>query len=551
MDLTMIVGGKAGAGIKEAGRLICSALTELGYYVFMYVDYPSLIRGGHNFVSIRLADFPINSVHKKADIIIATDKRSVKEHLEDAKDDTLWIINEVTDKDMIPKAREIIVMPFKEVAPSFFKSTSVFGGVLKLLNIDYEVGLPFVRKLKEPDKNEAIYKDAYEAGVVKFDVKPSGEKKGELVSGNDAVANGAVDGGLDIYFAYPMTPSSSVLHTLAAKKDQLGIKVIHPENEIAVINMAIGAAYAGKRSMVGTSGGGFALMVEALSLAGMTETPVVIYEAQRPGPSTGLPTYSAQSDLLFAIFAGHGDFGKVVIGVSDAEDSYSLTKEALNLAWEYQVPVIVLSDKNAAENYYISSCNEICSRIKDIRPPKMYEGDPKLYKRYQNVEDGISPLLFPGTKDAVVKANSYEHNEAGITTEDAHITKLMQDKRLRKYQKLKNDILNTKKTYEVFGNKDSDVCLISWGSNKHVLKEVANALNIKFVHVIYLEPFPEEDVKKEVSGKKLIAVECSATKQFERLLHMYGIRPDVNINKYDGRPFFEDEALELVKSYIN
>jgi Pyruvate:ferredoxin oxidoreductase and related 2-oxoacid:ferredoxin oxidoreductases, alpha subunit len=309
MDLTMIVGGKAGAGIKEAGRLICSALAELGYYVFMYVDYPSLIRGGHNFVSIRLADFPINSVHKKADIIIATDKRSVKEHLEDAKDDTLWIINEVTDKDMIPKAREIIVMPFKEVAPSFFKSTSVFGGVLKLLNIDYEVGLPFVRKLKEPDKNEAIYKDAYEAGVVKFDVKPSGEKKGELVSGNDAIANGAVDGGLDIYFAYPMTPSSSVLHTLAAKKDQLGIKVIHPENEIAVINMAIGAAYAGKRSMVGTSGGGFALMVEALSLAGMTETPVVIYEAQRPGPSTGLPTYSAQSDLLFAIFAGHGDFG--------------------------------------------------------------------------------------------------------------------------------------------------------------------------------------------------------------------------------------------------
>jgi len=136
----MIVGGKAGAGIKEAGRLICSALAELGYYVFMYVDYPSLIRGGHNFVSIRLADFPINSVHKKADIIIATDKRSVKEHLEDAKDDTLWIINEVTDKDMIPKAREIIVMPFKEVVPSFFKSTSVFGGVLKLLNIDYEVG---------------------------------------------------------------------------------------------------------------------------------------------------------------------------------------------------------------------------------------------------------------------------------------------------------------------------------------------------------------------------------------------------------------------------
>ena len=550
MDLTMIVGGKAGAGIKEAGRLICSALTELGYYVYMYVDYPSLIRGGHNFVSIRFADFPINSVHKKADIIIATDKRSVKEHLEDAKDDTLWIINEITDKSIISKAKEIIVMPFKEVAPSFFKSTSVFGGVLRLLNIDYDIGLPFIKKLKDADKNETIYKDSYDNSIVRFDVKRIGDKKGELVSGNDAVANGAIDAGLDIYFAYPMTPSSSVLHTLAKIQDEVGIKVIHPENEIAVINMAIGASYAGKRSMVGTSGGGFALMVEAISLAGMSETPIVIYEAQRQGPSTGLPTYTAQSDLLFVIFAGHGDFPKVVIGTSDAEDSYLITKEAMNLAWEYQVPVIILGDKNVAENYYISSCNDICSRLKDIRPPKMYDKDAKSYRRYQDQEDGISPLLFPGTKDAVVKASSYEHDERGITTEDANITKLMQDKRLRKYQKLKTDILKNKTTYEVFGNKDSNTCIISWGSNKHVLKEVAKVLNVKFVHVVFLEPFPEEDIKREVDGKKLINVECSATKQFEKLLHMYGIKPDITINKYDGRPFFEDEALELLKAYI-
>lgn len=550
MDLTMIVGGKAGAGIKEAGRLICSALTELGYYVYMYVDYPSLIRGGHNFVSIRFADFPINSVHKKADIIIATDKRSVKEHLEDAKDDTLWIINEITDKSIISKAKEIIVMPFKEVAPSFFKSTSVFGGVLRLLNIDYDIGLPFIKKLKDADKNETIYKDSYDNSIVRFDVKRIGDKKGELVSGNDAVANGAIDAGLDIYFAYPMTPSSSVLHTLAKIQDEVGIKVIHPENEIAVINMAIGASYAGKRSMVGTSGGGFALMVEAISLAGMSETPIVIYEAQRQGPSTGLPTYTAQSDLLFVIFAGHGDFPKVVIGTSDAEDSYLITKEAMNLAWEYQVPVIILGDKNVAENYYISSCNDICSRLKDIRPPKMYDKDAKSYRRYQDQEDGISPLLFPGTKDAVVKASSYEHDERGITTEDANITKLMQDKRLRKYQKLKTDILKNKTTYEVFGNKDSNTCIISWGSNKHVLKEVAKVLNVKFVHVVFLEPFPEEDIKREVDGKKLINVECSATKQFEKLLHMYGIKPDITINKYDGRPFFEDEVLELLKAYI-
>ncbi len=550
MDLTMIVGGKAGAGIKEAGKLICSALTELGYYVFMYVDYPSLIRGGHNFVSIRIADFPINSVHKKADIIIATDKRSVKEHLEDAKDDTLWIINEVTDKNMIKKAKEIIVMPFKEVAPSFFKSTSIFGGVLKFLNINYEIGLPFVKKLKDADKNEAIYKDAYEAAPVKFDIKQNGDKKGELVSGNDAVANGAVDGGLDVYFAYPMTPSSPVLHVLAAKKDEFGIKVIHPENEIAVINMAIGVAYTGKRSMVGTSGGGFALMTEAISLAGMSETPVVIYEAQRQGPSTGVPTYTEQADLLFAIFAGHGDFSKIVMGCSDAEDSYLLIKEALNLAWEYQVPVILLSDKNAAENYYISSCNDICSRMKDIRSPKIYQGDPKLYKRYQNEEDGISPLLFPGTKDAVVKATSYEHDERGITIEEAHLVKFMQDKRLRKHKKIQQDILKTKKTYEVFGNPNSDTCIISWSSNKHVIKEVSNVLGLKFVHVVFLEPFPEEDIKKEIEGKKLINIECSAFNKFEKLLRMYGIKPDISINKYDGRPFFEDELLETLKSHV-
>jgi len=234
MEMNVLIGGKAGAGIKEAGRMLANVLTRMGYYVFGYVDYPSLIRGGHNFVILKFSDRKLNSTDSKADLIVATDRRSISAHEADAKEDTLWIVNEKEEKAGAVKA------PFKEVAPGFFKSSSVLGVILKTLGIPMEEGLPYVEKLPQRERNLSIYREAYNSVPIRLKIPPAGGQRGEVLTGNECIALGAVDGGLEFYVAYPMTPASPVLHYLAAKGEELGVKVVHPENEIAVVNMALG-----------------------------------------------------------------------------------------------------------------------------------------------------------------------------------------------------------------------------------------------------------------------------------------------------------------------
>ena len=538
MEFNVIIGGKTGAGIKEAGRMFAQVLANLGYYSFGYVDYPSLIRGGHNFVSVRFSENPVRCVYKKADVIVATDRRSVEAHREDSKDNTLWLVEE-----KVPFEGNAIKIPFKEVAPGFFKSSSILGALLKLFGIPLEEGLPIIEKLPQRDKNEEIYRETYKRTPQRFELKKIGEKRGDIYTGNECIALGAVDGGLDFYVAYPMTPASPVLHYLAKKQDEFGIKVIHPENEIGVINMAVGIAYAGKRSMVGTSGGGFALMTETLSLIGQSETPMVIYEAQRMAPSTGVPTYTEQAELLFCMFAGHGDIPRIVLAPGNAKECYELTREALNLAWRYQVPVIVLGDKHVGECYF----TEDLKREKVVEEPKLWKSEGE-YKRYEITEDGISPLAFPGTEGIVVKATSYEHDERGITVEDAILVKRMQDKRMRKWETMKKDILSREDILEISGDLNSDKVIITWGSNEGVVNEVAKELGFKVLRPLFLEPFPEERIKKEIENAKIIvSVEESASGQFEKLLNMHGIRSHRNVRKYDGRPFFKEELAEILR----
>ncbi len=536
MEKTIIIGGKAGAGIKEAGRMLAGVLANLGYHVFGYVDYPSLIRGGHNFVTLRFSEEPVNSVDRKADIIVATDGRSIRAHEEDAKEGTVWLINEKEQKEGAVK------VPFKEVAPGFFKSSSVLGAVLKLLGIPLEEGLPFILSLPQREKNERIYREAYNSVDSMFEVKRAGERKGEIVTGNESVALGAVDGGLDFYIAYPMTPASPVLHYLAKRKSEFGIKVVHPENEIGVINMAVGVAYAGKRSMVGTSGGGFALMTETLSLIGMSETPIVIYEAQRAGPSTGVPTYTAQADLLFVTFAGHGDFPRVVVAPGTPEEAYLLMRDSLNIAWRYQVPVLILGDKHLGESYFLADIK----REKVVEEPKLWKGNGE-YRRYEITEDGISPLAFPGQEGIVVKGTSYEHDERGITVEDAKLVKRMQDKRLKKGETLREYILSREDAVVVGGNESSKKVIVTWGSTWGTALDVAKELGFKVVRPLFLEPFPADKLREEIGTAELVvSLECSASGQFERLLNMHGIKSHRNIRKYDGRPFFRDELAEML-----
>jgi 2-oxoglutarate ferredoxin oxidoreductase subunit alpha len=321
---------------------------------------------------------------------------------------------------------------------------------------------------------------------------------------------------------------------------------VHPETEIAVIGIAEGAVYAGLKSAVGTSGGGFALMVEHLSLAGQAEIPIVIVLAQRPGPATGVPTYTEQGDLFFSIFAGHGEFPRIVIAPGDIEEAFYLSADAMNLAWKFQVPVIILSDKHLSESTFSFTGDEEKIRTEES---VLWKGKGN-YKRYLYTEDGISPLAFPGDPEAIVKVNSYEHDEYGVTTEEPEIVAKGHEKRLRKMETIRENLKSTE-TVKVYGNRNSRNCIITWGSTKGAVIEVAEDLGLKVVQPLYMHPLPHKKIKEELKGcNKVVSVEVNSTAQFTTWLSYHGIKVNERILKYDGRPFTFSELKAKVKEAI-
>jgi len=358
---------------------------------------------------------------------------------------------------------------------------------------------------------------------------------------------GLVKAGLDTYISYPMTPTSPILHFLASNAEKFKLKVIHPENEIAVMLMALGFSYCGEKAAVGTSGGGFCLMTEGLSFSAMAELPVVVILGQRPGPSTGLPTYSSQTELHFALHAGQGEFARFIAAPGDAEEAYYWAGTALNLSAKFQMPAIVLTDKALGEGSY-SFDEDIVKGLKEETPLMWDRKGP--YKKYLNTATGVSPCAFVPDKDAVVKVNSYEHDENGITTEDPAVTKTMQDKRLRK-EKLLRDELENYDTVKVHGNKDSAVALLCWGSNKGVAVEAAEHFGLKVIQPIVMSPFPLGRFKEALRGvERLIAVEGNATGQLVELVNKYGVAAPEKILKYDGRPFSLDELIGKIGEIV-
>ncbi|MEE8479930.1 MAG: hypothetical protein V3T59_01690, partial [Desulfobacterales bacterium] len=429
------------------------------------------------------------------------------------------------------------------------RNTAAIGALAKVLDIEWPVLENVMMDImeKKVDLNLKIAKSAYDmvenAGI---SVPKLNQKILPLVSGNEAIALGAVQAGLNIYIAYPMTPASAILHYLAEHEDDLGVVTIHPESEIGVALMALGAAYAGARTMVGTSGGGFALMTEALSLSGQGEFPMVLVVSQRPGPGTGVPTYTMQGDLSFVIHSGHGEFAKVVLAPGDADEAFYLAGLAMNLAWKFQIPSFVLSDKHLSESLFSFEAD-----IDKVKPegPLLWDGQGE-YKRYLDTQNGISPMAYPGTPAAIVKATSYEHDEYGITTEESEQITSMQKKRLRKRKSL-IDELSKHEQVKVYGNLESRTVLISWGSTKGACMEVAEELGLKVVQPLVLEPFPAEPLRKVLTGAdKIINIEVNATGQLAKLLSSHGIRIDETILRFDGRPFTVDVLLEKVKEVL-
>jgi 2-oxoglutarate ferredoxin oxidoreductase subunit alpha len=548
-DLSILIGGKAGDGIRQAGQTLAKLLNRLGYRIFFYDDYPSLIRGGHNFSIIRASKKKIQAHNETVDLIVALNQDTVEKHKHRLNSNAIILYDSEKVEaqgvgiDFMGLVKEL------EGAP-IMRNTAALGALAKVLNIEWDLLERVITDTieKKLDLNLKIAQSAYHrAEKSGLSVSRLDQKMLPLVSGNEAIALGAVQAGLDMYIAYPMTPASSILHYLAEHENDLGVVTIHPESEIGVVLMALGAAYAGARTMVGTSGGGFALMTEALSLSGQGELPIVFVECQRPGPSTGVPTYTMQGDLSFVIHSGHGEFVKVVVAPGDAEEAFYLTGLAMNLAWKFQIPCFVLSDKHLSESIFSFDADPYKIKPED---PLLWDGQGE-YKRYLDTQNGISPLAFPGNSSATVKATSYEHDEYGLTTEESEQIARMQKKRLRKKKTLEDE-LSRHEQVKVYGNLESKTVLLCWGSTKGSCVEAAEELGLKVVQPLVLEPFPVEPLKKALSDSdKIVNIEGNATGQLAAHLSRYGICVDDMILRFDGRPFTVDFLIDKIKEVLS
>ncbi len=546
-DYSILIGGTAGQGSRKAGFIIAELFSQYGYRIFIYDDYQSLIRGGHNFSQIRASKDKVLSHRKKIDFLLALDENTFKKHRNNLDKKGVIIYN--SDRFSI-NSKEAIGIPIKTITKEaggipIMENTALIAGFAKIIGIDWQNFKEVLEEelKKSQELNLKIAKIAFEKNRSLIKVEKLKQKPLAILTGNEAVALGAVKAGLDFYIAYPMTPATGILHYLAGHKKDFNIAVAQLENEVGVVNAAVGAAYSGARTMVGTSGGGFALMTEGFSLAAQSEIPLVIIESQRMSPGTGVATYNGQGDLLFALTAGHGDILRFVIAPGDAEEACFWTGKILNLSWKYQTPSILLIDKEISESTF-SFDEKVFQKIKR-EEPLLWDKKGK-YLRYKNTKNGISPLAFPGGKNVIVKANSYEHDEFGLTVEDEKSVEEMQNKRLRKFKEMEKEI-NKLEAVKVYGNKKSKTALVVWGSTKGPAKEAAEKMNVKMVQPIIIQPFPEKQMKKALKGvNKIILTETNGTGQLGKILNCYGIKVDKKILKYNARPFFPEEIEEKI-----
>lgn len=576
IDINIKIGGEAGFGIMTTGLFVGKIATRSGYNTFEYSEYPSLIRGGHNVIEVRISDEEIYSQEMQVDILLCLNFETHQLHSGEVKDrGTIVMDEDKIDKNKLTReAREItyIHVPFAKILrenslnPVMLNNIAL-GVLTQLLGADIDIlkqliSETFSRKGQEiVDKNIMAAKLGYDfvkkshslGYSAKLPRRNNIEKK-IYVTGNEIVGLGALSSGCKFYVAYPMTPTSALLHYLASKAEKSGMVVKHAEDEISVINMALGASWAGVRSMVGTSGGGFALMVESVSLAGITETPIVIFMGQRPGPATGMPTWTEQGDLLFVLHAGHGEFPKIILAPGDIEETYQLTIKAFNLADRYQTPVFILADKYLLEGHQSVDKSKIQNlKFKIDRGKLLSEEDLsrlKSYKRYLMTDDGISPRAIPGMKGSLHQANSYEHAEDGHTSEDAADRVNQVDKRNRK---AKTYLVQDFKLPQLIGKSDAPLTLISWGSMKgpilQAMKERAGKFN--YLHFSHLWPMDEAvaDILKGL--KSTLLVENNSQGQFGQLIRMVtGIDFKNKLLKYSGRPVYPEEVISKVDELV-
>lgn len=550
---TVLIGGKAGEGVKKAAQVIAHLGMACGKYVFQNDDYQSLIRGGHNFSVVTLSDSPLYNSYKDIDLMISFDLRSIKTHAIELKPGAMHFANA---DDAAGMDTSLLRLPLSTIMKEVYGdsgnvSLAAIAIFCAVTGIDqaYLKGIISGYFKRQIDANLSYADRIYT--LVKEMSLPASLKlawenpiPGKLYTGNQLLALGAWVAGLDLYFSYPMTPASSILHYLALKRESHKVYAIHAESELAAANMAIGAAFAGKRAAVGSSGGGMALMQEAFSLAGMVEAPLLCFLSSRPGPATGVSTYTAQEDLFFALNQGHGEFPRIVASPDSFERAFSLSIELMDLAWECQSPTILLTEKHLSE----CAVNVDLSALKVPEEIAVQSSTNDLYERYAFSPSGISPLKFPGqehcSEEDVIKWNSNEHIESGIRTDDAKEIVQMRDKRNRKAAAIE---AATQKYERVATYGEGDCLVFAYGSTALELREAMHYYPFKLIVPIYLEPFPWEELKAYQNATAIIVEHASQPNFAEFLRIKLGIQSKANILRYDGRSWDSIELATAIK----
>ncbi|MBM4461800.1 MAG: 2-oxoacid:acceptor oxidoreductase subunit alpha [Chloroflexi bacterium] len=571
VDFNFMIGGEAGQGIQSVSFILSKAMMRGGYYVYSDQDFESRIRGGHSFSRVRVRDRKVRAPSEEVSILLALNKDTVDRHLDEMKPEgeALVILDERTVRSGLADKGIMLDVPLEQLAIQstanrIMSNTVALGAALGAVEYDFDL-LAGVLRQEFSRHGEKVAEDNVKAARAGYDyaLQHRGKKFGQrlkarrastkiFLTGHEAVAFGAMVAGCKFVAGYPMTPTTSILEYVAQKGRDFGVKVIQTEDEISAINMVVGAGYAGVRAMTATSGGGFCLMVEGLSLAGMTETPVVVVLGQRPGPAIGLPTRTEQGELWFALHAGHGEFPRAILAPGGIDDAFWLTIKAFNLAEKYQSPVIILTDHDLADSYSTVEPFDL-SQVTIDRGELLSEQEVNqltAYKRHLITDSGVSPRALPLVGKALVATDSDEHNEEGHSIEDAETRRQMVLKRMRKLDGLRSELGKPR----VHKKRGAKITLVGWGSTYGAIKEaqellVAEGLPVNVLHLNEIWPFPADDVALILRGsKKNIFIESNATGQLAQLTRREtGIKADATILKFDGRPFSAQYIVNGVK----
>lgn len=561
------IGGEAGYGIMISGLMFSKCLSRNGFHIFNYAEYPSLIRGGHNTYYVRAAPEFIHCQLNRVDILVALNEETIQKDTHNLSEDSGIIFDSDTVKISKELKGRLYPVPLLKLAKEakgdhVMRNTVGLGASIALMDYDINELLEIIKESFKGKGNEIIEinQKAAQLGYdyikqntkndFAFKLKKIENKKRMVLTGNDALCMGAIKAGCKFLSAYPMTPINSILSFMAAHEKDYNLVVKQPEDEISGINMAIGASFAGVRAMTATSGGGLSLMVESFGLAAMSETPLVVIDGQRPGPATGLPTWTDQADLRFVLHAAQGEFPRIVIAPGDLEECYSIIMHAFNLAEKYQMLVIILTDKYLAESFrsaedFNGEPNIERGILKDEELQNMAD-----YKRFAITETGISPRAIPGQKNGMFMVTSDEHNEEGYFDEESDNRIIMMDKRFKKLEQAAKEIPEPK----LYGNPNADLTIIGWGSVKMpVLESLKEFPNVNFLHTVYVNPFPKKKIEEVLnSSKKTLIIENNKTGQFLSLIKEHiGKETDYKLLKYDGRPFYPEEIADKIKEVLN